>query len=121
MRATKAADGEYLSIEFTILNGEYAERKLWTNLNLRNPNTTAVRHAEGELSAVCRAVGVMEPKDSIELHNLPLVITVKCRKREDTGETVNEIKGYAKKSGIGNGSQAETKDKAPWARGDARA
>ena len=25
------------------------------------------------------------------------MITVKCRKRDDTGEIVNEIKGYAKK------------------------
>ena len=31
--------------------------------------------AHGELSAICRAVGVMQPKDSIELHNLPLLVT----------------------------------------------
>jgi len=27
----------------------------------------------------------MQPKDSAELHNLPLQITVKCKKRKDTG------------------------------------
>ena len=28
---------------------------------------------------------------------MPLVIHVKCKKRTDTGEITNEIKGYAKK------------------------
>jgi len=28
---------------------------------------------------------------------LPLVIHVRCKKRSDTGELTNEIKGYAKK------------------------
>jgi hypothetical protein len=28
---------------------------------------------------------------------LPLVIHVRCKKRNDTGEIVNEIKGYTKK------------------------
>ena len=36
---------------------------------------------------------MLKPKDSVELHNLPLEITVKCRKNQDD-EIVNEIKGY---------------------------
>ena len=62
-----------------------------------HPNATAVQIARGELSAICRAVGVLSPNDSVELHNLPLVIHVKCKKRTDTGEITNEIKGYTKK------------------------
>jgi hypothetical protein len=57
----------------------------------------AVQIARAELSAVCRAVGVLAPNDSVELHNLPLVLHVKCKRREDTGEITNEIRGYAKK------------------------
>ena len=33
-----------------------------------------VKIARGELSAICRAVGVMQPRDSVELHNVPLEI-----------------------------------------------
>ena len=66
-------------------------------LNLDNPNATAVQIARAELSAICRAVGVLAPSDSAELHNLPLVINVRCKKRSDTDEIANEIKGYAKK------------------------
>lgn len=44
------------------------------------------------------AVGVLAPNDSVELHNLPLMIHVKCRKRPDTDEIVNEVKGYSPKA-----------------------
>ena len=39
----------------------------------------------------------MAPKDSTELHNLPMMIRVGCKKREDTGELTKEIKGYPRK------------------------
>ena len=54
----------------------------------------SVQIAQTELSAICRAVGVLAPNDSVELHNLPLVISVKCKKRDDTGDVTNEVKGY---------------------------
>jgi len=97
MKATKAGDGSYLELVFQVIEGQYKGRNLWARLNLDNPNETAVKISRGELSAICRAVGVMTPKDSCELHNLPLVITVKLKKREDTGELQNDIGSYAKK------------------------
>jgi hypothetical protein len=96
-KPTKSGFGSYLQLTFQVLEGEYKGRFLWARLNLDNPNATAVQIAKAELSAICRATGVMTPGDSVELHNLPLVITVKCRKRSDTGDITNEIKGYAKR------------------------
>ena len=58
----------------------------------------------------------MAPRDSVELHNLPLVLTVKLKKREDTGEITNVIKGYAKKETASGIPQQAPGDKAPWAR-----
>jgi hypothetical protein len=98
MKPTKNGNGSHLQLTFTIIDGEYKNRVLWARLNLENPNATAVKIAMSELSAICHAVGVMQPHDSVELHNLPLVIIVKLRKREDTGELTNEIKGYERKS-----------------------
>lgn len=97
MKSNKANTGSYLQLAFQITDGPYKGRFLWARLNLDNPNSTAVQIAKAELSAVCRAVGVLAPNDSTELHNLPLVIHVHCKKRSDTGEIANEIKGYAKK------------------------
>jgi hypothetical protein len=120
MKATKNGSGSYLQLTFTILEGEYKSRILWARLNLNNTNTTAVKIARAELSAVCHAIGVMQPKDSVELHNIPLLITVKLKKREDTGELVNEVKGYARKDAAGaNGQRPQapvTDNTPPWKR-----
>ena len=97
MKPVKAGGGEYLQLTFQILEGECKGRLLWTRLNLENSNATTVRIARAELSAICRAAGVLAPKDSTELHNLPMVITVGMQKRKDTGELQNVIKGYARK------------------------
>jgi hypothetical protein len=97
MKPTKAGTGSYLQLTFQVIDGPYKNRLLWARLNLDNPNDQARKIAQGELSAICRAVGVLAPNDSVELHNLPLVIHVRCKKRSDTGEIANEVKGYSKK------------------------
>ncbi len=96
-KPTKSGGGQYLQFTFQIIEGEYKGRLIWSRLNLDNPNATTVKIARAELSAICRAVGVPAPKDSVELHNIPLVITVGQKKRSDTREMGNVIKGYAKK------------------------
>jgi len=116
MKPTKAGNGSYLEITFQVIEGEYRNRNLWARLNLDNPNQLTVQIAKGELSAICRAVGVLQPKASCELHNLPLVITVKCKKREDTGDIVNEVKGYGKKEVPAGRPQQAASDAPPWAR-----
>ena len=117
MKPTKSGAGSYLQMTLTILEGEFKNRVLWARLNLNNPNATAVKIARSELSAICHAVGVMQPRDSVDLHNLPLVITVKVKKREDTGELTNEIKGYERKEPAGQTQQAPVTDNTPpWKR-----
>ena len=118
MKATKNGGGSYLQLTLTILEGQYKGRVLWARLNLVNPNQTAVKIAQSELSAVCRAVGVMTPRDSCELHNIPLLITVKVKKREDTGDLANEVKGFEPKSAAaGKPQQAQQSSTTPpWRR-----
>jgi hypothetical protein len=94
MKATKKGDGSYLELEFTVVDGDCKGRKVWDRLCIDHPNDLTQKIAQGNLSAICRAVGVMQPNDSVDLHNLPLVINVQLKKREDTAELTNEIKGY---------------------------
>jgi len=91
---TKAGTGKFLKLVFKVAEGEYKGKSLFARLNLQNPNEVAVRIAKAELSSICRAVGVMTPKDSVELHNLPLILTVAIESRSDNGEPTNVIKGY---------------------------
>ena len=116
VKPNKSGTGSYLQFTFQIIEGEFKSRFLWARLNLDNPNATAVKIARAELSAICRAVGVMAPNDSVELHDLPLVISVKCKKREDTGEITNEIKGYHKKDAAGDKPVQAANDTPPWRR-----
>ena len=110
MKATKKGDSSYLQLEFTVLEGphggsEYKGRKIWDRLCINHPKAIAQKIARGNLSAICRAVGVMQPNDSAALHNLPLVITVGCKKRKDTNELDNDIKGYSAKNAAANSPQ----------------
>lgn len=119
MKANKAGTGSLLQLTFQVIEGEYQNRLLWARLNLDHPNAVAVQIARADLSAICRAVGVLAPKDSVELHNLPLVIQVRCKKRTDTGEITNEIKGYAKKdqpSAAASVAPVATSSTPPWKR-----
>lgn len=117
MKPTKSGKGSYLELTFQIIDGEFKNRLLWARLNLDNPNAAAVQIARSELSSICRAAGLMTPKDSADLHNLPMVISVKCKRRDDTGEVTNEIKGYAKREMAGGQAPQAALNVAPWKRG----
>ncbi len=108
MKPTKAGDGAYLELELQVIEGPYQGRKLWDRLNLNNANETTVKIAKGTLSAICRAVGVLQPTDSCELHDLPLVAKVACRKRDDTEELTNVIKSYKKRDAVATTTPASS-------------
>ena len=120
-KPTKSGNGNYLQLEFTILEGEYQGRKVWDRFCLKHPNQETVRIARGSLSALCRAIGVMQPHDSADLHNIPLVIKVRLKKREDIDELTNEVKGYEPKAAAGKpqaatGNASTTGATPPWKR-----
>lgn len=93
VKTTSDGAGKYLKLEFQILSGSYQNRKIWENLNIWNNSEKAVQIAKGSLSAICRAVGVLTPKDSCELHNKPMVIGVKVEKSPGFNDQ-NRIKSY---------------------------
>jgi len=90
---TKRGDGKFLSLELQVIDGPHKGRKLFDRLNMWNPNPKAVEIAKATLSAICRAVGVLTPKDSQELHDLPLLVKVVVKKDPEFGDK-NEVKAY---------------------------
>jgi hypothetical protein len=101
LKPTKDGNGTYLAFTFEILDGEFKGRKIWANITRSNQNRKAVEIGNAALSSLCRAVKVMRPKESFELHNLPLVIKVKVRKDKQSDELRNDIKGFEDKSTFG--------------------
>lgn len=95
MRDTRAGDGEYLKVEWTIFDGEFEGRKVWQNVNLKNPNPKAVAIGNEQLAAICKAVGVIKPNDSEELHDKVCKIQVKIRPAKDGYPASNDVKNAA--------------------------
>lgn len=116
-KATKDGKGELLELTFDILEGPNKGAKVFARLNLKNESDQAVRMARGELSSICRAVGVMRPNDSSELHDIPLMISVTQEKRRDNGEMSNRIKGYRKKGEAAPVAAVDAGSVPPWKQG----
>ena len=94
MKATRDGYGEYLSLTLQVIDGQYENRLVFARLNLKNANDKAVAIAHKDLAAICRAVGVMSPQASEELHDIPLMIKVKVRAAQGEYEASNDIGGY---------------------------
>ncbi len=93
MKDNKAGTGQYLALSFQIAEGDHEGRFVWDNLNLIHPNEKAVQIAKAALAALCKAVGVLSPKDSADLHGKPVVIRVALEQDRD-GNARNAVKSY---------------------------
>lgn len=80
-KATNAGDGQYLACEFKITKGEFQNRSIFCNFNLwlHPSKVEAINIAKGQFSQFCRAVGVLTPKDSSELHNKPFIVKINAK------------------------------------------
>ncbi len=94
---TKSGTGTMLKLTLEVLEGQHANRKVWSRLNIANDNPDAERIGRAQLSALCHAVGVTKLSDSLELHDKPVLITVKVRhpKPGDTYGPSNDVSGFA--------------------------
>lgn len=94
-KPTKAQTGSFLMMTLEVIDGEHQGRKLIERLNLNNPNPTAVEIAQRTLSGICRAVGILTPRTSADLHDKPLMVKVKVKPGEGQYGPSNEIQEYA--------------------------
>ena len=94
-KPTKAQTGSYLQLSAEVIEGEHQGRKLIERLNLNNPNSTAVEIAQRTLSSICRAIGVMTPRQSADLHDKPFMVKLAVKPGDGAYGPSNEIKEYA--------------------------
>lgn len=106
-----SSEGSHLKLTFQVIDGPYKGRLLWHRLNLKNQSQQAVQIARGQLSSICRAVNVLKPRDSSELHNLPLEVRVE--QREYDGKTYNDIKAFYPREGSAPAKQTHTASPKP--------
>ncbi len=90
-KPTKKGDGVQMVVELRVLDGKYAKRTLFSRINLQNPSTKCVEIGRAELSALCRATGVMTPKNAFEFCNRTCQVKVAVAERGDGKGLTNEI------------------------------
>ncbi len=99
MQPTSKGDGKLLKLTLQVVSGPEQNKKLFDQLNTQNPNEIAQKIGRATLSAICRAVNVLTPKDSAELHMKPLRAKVVIKDDPQYGKK-NEVKAYMPRSGV---------------------
>jgi hypothetical protein len=116
MKVTKAGTGEYLALTMQIIEGKYADRKIWENLNLHNPNEVAENIARANLKAISQACGFEELDDTDQLNDIPFILVLDIDRKDPTR---NRVMGY-KRAGSGSAPSASSTASAatakPWER-----
>ena len=91
---------KYLQLVYEIVDGEHKGRKLFDRINILNENVTAQEIAQRALSSICRSVGVIHPKDTDELKNIPFIVKVGIRAASGEYQASNVIKEYKRCDGV---------------------
>lgn len=94
LKDTRAGDGKYLEVEFTVLGPSYEGRRAWGRFNLENPSDKAVEIGRAQLGELCRAVGKVQITNSDELHGEDLQIRVVVTPERDGYDASNDVKRY---------------------------
>jgi len=91
LKVTSSGTGEYIALTFEILEDDYTGRKVFSNLNIVNPNEQAVKIAKSQLKQICTACEIEELQDTQELHGIPMRIAVKVRPPQNGYDAQNVI------------------------------
>lgn len=91
LKSTKAGDGEYISVKYTITGPTHQGRVVFGNLNIKNPSVKAEEIGRQQLREVMLALGLSKVRDTDQLIGGQLSIKLSVRTGEYAG---NEVKGY---------------------------
>lgn len=102
--------GEMLKLTLEVIDGQFANRKVWDNLNIRNSNPQAQSIAHRALADLCAACGLGPISDSEELHFKPFVAVIKIDPERTVGDKTydarNGVKRYKARGGQPPASKA---------------
>lgn len=73
---TSKGTGQMLVLTLEILDGPFANRRLWDRLNVRNDSPVAQNIAQRALADLCLQIGLTQLRDSDELHFKPFTVKV---------------------------------------------
>ena len=90
---TKAGTGKYIKLCLTVIGENFANRKLFGNINIQNPNEICVEIGQRQLAEIGKACGLTAITSTDDL--LGKTLQVKVAVREEKGyEPTNEMKSW---------------------------
>ena len=95
VQPTKAGNGHFIYLEMKILEGQFANQKVFDRINIDNPSEKCVEIGTRVLSALGKAVGLQAVSSVNELVNQTVLAHVKVKNER------NEVRTY---SAAGNSS-----------------
>ena len=93
LKTTKAGNGQYIAVQYSITGPTHQGRVIFGNLNIRNPNPKAEEIGRQQLGELMRAIGLVTVQDTDQLIGGQLSIKLSVRKSEEYGDS-NDVKGY---------------------------
>lgn len=101
LKDTKAGTGQYIALTMEIIDGSYSGRKIWDNINVKNPNPTAVSIGHAALTRYFKACGqdLERGADTTSLYNIPFKLSLGIDRKDETRNVVTGASplGSAKK------------------------
>jgi hypothetical protein len=98
-RKTSPTSGnDYLKVEYTIRDGEYATKRVYENMNIWHPDYGTRQSARADWSALVHACGLVgDPQESSEVHGIPFKLKLGIRNKKDgaPNEKEQRVDGYA--------------------------
>ena len=94
LETTTNGNGNYVKIDHEIVEGQYAGRHIFNNINFKNPNPTAVNIGKQRLKELTLALGIHALTDTDQLiSDTPIVVDVTVEKTEGY-DPQNRVKRY---------------------------
>jgi hypothetical protein len=94
---TNDKTGMRMKLTWQILDGEYAGRFVYDSINLKNKSAKAEEIGRKQLNTLALACGKPSGThigDSVELHEIPVLIDVRIRPADGQYRESNDVKGY---------------------------
>jgi hypothetical protein len=85
-KQTSKGDGHLVALTLVVLDGQYAGRKIFDNINIDNPNPQTVGIALETFGELGRAIGVEAIKDTDQLLNQIVIVKAVVKKDNVYGE-----------------------------------
>lgn len=102
LKDTKAGNGKYVKVEFTVKEGESSGRKVWAQINVANANPKAEEIGKSQLKSllICAAYPNPDKLDSVtSLCGLTVGVKTKI-KTDEYGEKAEVSYFYDAKKGL---------------------